>query len=825
MRVRKQQHRSDLTNSLERDPAETRLPYMTTPMIGRDQERAAIMAMLQSGHTRLITLTGAGGVGKTRLAWEAASAFSAETGFGFRFVDLSTVRDATGVALKVAYAFGVKESSDLPIEALLATELRDWYGLLVLDSLEHLLEQATDLVSMLVRECPELTILATSRAPLHLSFEQVFPVSALEAPNNFTRMSAEEAMRYPALQLFALRSQAIDPSFTVNDVNAGAVTEICLRVDGMPLAIELAAAQTRLLGPREISDRLRWGLPSLATGPHDAPPRQRTMAGTVAWSYDLLTDDEQWLFRQLSVFSGGFTLDAVEAISDSAQRSREPLAVLARLVDQNLVGKEERATSGARFRMLEPVHEVAAEMLETAGEGAQAKERHARYFLLLVERQQCYWIKFLSNGWSLVLRIEEDHENLKLALEWFDQHGEVDELARLASALGDFWLLDGHYRVRRRWLERAEQATRGDASELRARVLIAVAAHLGWLGEYQRGIEQSERSLAIAHAVKSHHEIHFAAARSGILAGRLGRFGLAEQYQLDALEAAKWLGEYHWSTATISTIFGHLGNIALFKGEIDLAQQYFDRALEAQRQLGLEEGTTHLAASHPIAGLGDVARAREQLPAAFDRYQRTLVLAWNARDSRYIGIGLGGVAGSLAAAGRWQEAARLFGAVEAFHESAGLVFRETMDRQRALGLPEPWQRAGQPFGQEDHLRHAVLSLNPAPYAAIPDVETAARLWSEGKQDSLPNVIEDVARLSAPFPEPPGTSPADSAGLTRREIEVLRLICAGKSDREIGQELFITRRTAATHVSKTLQKLDVQSRAAAAAWAVRSGVCR
>jgi DNA-binding CsgD family transcriptional regulator len=224
--------------------------------------------------------------------------------------------------------------------------------------------------------------------------------------------------------------------------------------------------------------------------------------------------------------------------------------------------------------------------------------------------------------------------------------------------------------------------------------------------------------------------------------------------------------------------------------------------------------------------MGDAARARGELPLAFERYRRYLELAWKASDARAIGVGLGGVAGTLAAAGRWQEAARLFGASEAFFEAASIPFTlETMDRQRALGLPEPWQRADESFGQENHLREVVLSLNPVSYAEIPDLEAAARFWSEGRQLSVPDAIAEIAQIHTAWPESRSSSPDVLAGLTGRETEVLRLICEGKSDQEIGEALFVTRRTAATHVSSVLHKLGVKSRAAAAVWAVRNGVCR
>jgi non-specific serine/threonine protein kinase len=414
---------------------------------------------------------------------------------------------------------------------------------------------------------------------------------------------------------------------------------------------------------------------------------------------------------------------------------------------------------------------------------------------------------------------------VKLALEWFNQSADTDGLARLASALGDFWLLHGHYQDRRRWLAIADKATCDHVSHVRVAVLVILAVHYSWLGEHEQAIASSERALVMARELRDHGGIYHAAARSGIAAGRPGQFERAQDYQFEALAAARRLDDESWSANAISSVYGHLGNIELSKGDIDAADRYFDQALDEQRRQGYEPGTSHLVACHPIGGMGDAARARGELPLAFERYRRYLELAWKASDARAIGVGLGGVAGTLAAAGRWQEAARQFGASEAFFETASIPFdQETIDRQRALGLPEPWQRPDESFGQEVHLRQVVFTLNPVHYADIPDVEAAARFLSEGRLLSVPDAIAEIAQIQTAWPESRSSSPDVFAGLTGRETEVLRLICEGKSEQEIGEALFVTRRTAATHVSSVLHKLGVKSRAAAAVWAVRNGVC-
>ncbi len=813
------------------------LPRPLTPLIGRDREIAHAAALLGRDDVRLLTITGPGGIGKTRLALAVAAATANAFPDGVWFSPLAAVRHADLVASSIAREIGVREVEGRGIEDGLAVFLRERTALLVLDTFEQVLD-AGPFVAGLLAACPAVKVLVTSRAMLRVSGEHTFALPPLTLPDH-DRASFDRVREAEAVRLFVARAAAAKTDFALTPDNAASVAAICRRLDGLPLAIELAAARVAVFAPDLLLTRLAERLPLLNDGPRDQPPRLRSMRDAIAWSHDLLPEREQIFFRRLSVFEGGCTLEAAEWVSgvgfqrsgaDAATRSRnsdtqhptpDTLDLIVALVGQSLLRPGEEAAGEPRFVLLDTIREFGTERLAQSGEEDEIRRRHAAFFLALAERFST--ARYLPDGERLYERLEADHANLRAALAWFAAQGDADRLLRLAAALLLFWEQRGRLGEGREWLERAVALGRETAAVSLSKGLIALGLAVHLIGDEHRALALLGEGLALGDVAADPYDVFLGLMLSGLTMLRLNDLERSSDLQEQALALLRELADEPWVELAASSVLGHLGNIAVARGDIDRAATAFAEALERQQALGFAPGTSHFTASHPIAGQGDVARARGEHEAALAAYQDALRLGQRFHDTRAIAYALGGVAGTLAASGAWQDAARLFGATEALHEASGIHFDlETMDRQRALGLPEPWYRAGASFGVGQAL-HQALGNRGAAIPAIPEPDGAAAAWAAGRRLSLEEAIaEAMASVVQPAPSPVvlGNSPER---LTPREVEVLRLLAAGKTDREIGETLFVSRRTAATHVARIFAKLGVGSRAAAAAWAVRHGI--
>jgi predicted ATPase/class 3 adenylate cyclase len=461
------------------------LPLQPTPLIGRQREVAEVIDRVQSEEVRLLTLIGPGGMGKTRLALQAAGDLLEEFEDGVFFVALATITDPDLVPSTVAGPLGVKESAQQPLIESLKNYLQKKHLLLLVDNFEQVLDGAS-VVGELVAACPTLKVLATSRTPLRLYGEQEYPVPPLALPDPRVLPPLEVFTQYEAVRLFVERARSVQPNFEVTNESAPAVAEICARLDGLPLAIELAAARVRLLPPQKMLQRLGNRLKLLKGGARDLPTRQQTLRGTIDWSYDLLEEDEKTLFGRLSVFAGGRTLEAIEEICDPEGDLVDGLERVESLLEKSLLRQEEGPKGEPRFVMLETVHEYAREKLVESGEAEEIQRAHAEYFLALAEEAAPRLRTPEDRQW--LERLETEHDNLRAALSWALERGESELALRLGGALGIFWHGHGHLSEGRNWLEEALATDERASAVARVKALEA----LFWLTYDQWDLDRAE---------------------------------------------------------------------------------------------------------------------------------------------------------------------------------------------------------------------------------------------------------------------------------------------------------------------------------------------
>jgi predicted ATPase len=414
------------------------LPFPLTSLIGRERECAEVRELLLRSSVRLLTLTGTGGTGKTRLAIAVAEQVGDAFPDGVTFVSLASIDDPTLVGTNIAQVLGVREAGDRSLDAGLKAALQTSRTLLILDSFEHLIE-AANLVGELLATCPDLTILVTSRSVLHLYGEHDYDVVPLPLPDADAASSLSRLGEVDAVRLFTERARAARARFALTPENAPAVAAICARLDGLPLAIELAAARVRILSPQALLARLEHRLKVLTDGPRDVPQRQQTMRSTIAWSYDLLTDQQQAFLCQLAVFSGGWTIEAAEALGEDGSDVIDDCAAL---VDQSLIRLIEGPTGASRFGMLETIREFALERLAAGGESQTARRSHADYCLQLVDRHAAGMLMRVADQSAILRILDDEHDNLRSALDWLVQY-DPDAALQMASNLWPYWAVRG----------------------------------------------------------------------------------------------------------------------------------------------------------------------------------------------------------------------------------------------------------------------------------------------------------------------------------------------------------------------------------------------
>ncbi|HEX9038605.1 MAG TPA: tetratricopeptide repeat protein [Ktedonobacterales bacterium] len=814
------------------DPSPNNLPLQVNQFIGREREMTAIKGLLTT--TRLLTLTGAGGSGKTRLALQIATDLQKEFADGVWWVELAALSDPLLAPHAVTSVLGIPERAGRPVTEALSDALRRKHLLLVLDNCEHVLAGCVQLIETLLHTCGQVHILVTSREALTISGETTWLVVPLRAPDVSQPPSIEELQSYEAVQLFVERARSVRPSFTLTTENAPAVAQVCHRLDGMPLAIELAAARMRALSAEQIVARLDHAYQLLTGGSRTALPRQQTLRAAMDWSYDLLPAHEQDFFRRLSVFAGSFSFEAAEAICagepGAAGEAYDALDVLSSLIDKSLVVMEQRG-SAARYRLLEPVRQYGQDKLQESGEAAQTRRAHRDWYARLAEQTESETQQAQQEVWFE--RLEEEHDNLRAALGWSLEREEAETAARIAAAIHRFWLLRGHMSEGRSFLERALAAYPAK-TVTRVRALYAAAILASLQDDYSTGKRLAHESLALSRELAERRETGYALYVLGRLARIEGDYAGAARLFEESLALFRQLGRRE----DIALVLSGLGLTVLYLGDSERAAALSEESLEISRELGDSRGIASWLANLSVVMLarGDDTRARalceESLAirralgykggcahslallgritlhqGAYERavacFTESLALRQETGEKEGVAVALEGLAAVAGAQWRPVHAARLYGFAASLRS--------------ALGAPLP------------PIDRPVYQQSVATVHAQLDEPAFLNAWAQGqamtREEALAEAAQVTAQTHAASPSTPmDTTPASPTrvrpfGLTTREIDVLRLVTQGLTTNQIAEQLIISPRTADAHLRSIYSKLAVTSRAAATRTAI------
>jgi predicted ATPase/DNA-binding SARP family transcriptional activator/DNA-binding CsgD family transcriptional regulator len=806
------------------DASRHNLPSRRTSFVGRGREMIEVKRTLSM--TRLLTLTGMGGSGKTRLALEVARDLVGIYPDGVWLVELAPLSEPELVAQEVASTLGVHEQPGRSYLDSLLDTLGDQQMLLLLDNCEHLVDAATQLTTTLLESCPRIRVLATSRERLGVMGELTWPVPCLSVPGAGEVPAVEELEGYESARLFVDRASKRHPDFELTPENARAVARVCTGLEGIPLAIELAAARVGVLSAGQISERLGHLLDLLTRGGRTAGHRHRTLRATLDWSYELLDKPEQALLGSLSTFAGGFTLEAAESVGARGEIQEEDvLELLTILVEKSLVVAEESWERGARYRLLEPIGQYAREKLEANEQAEALRSQHAWFFFALAVEAEPELKGPRQTEW--LDRLETEHDNLRAALSW--ALGRESDLGpRMAGALCLFWYTRGYLSEGTTYLEAVASSDTVPAT-VRARALTG----LGWIaepqgdyerarvayeeslelfrrssdkrgvanalgdlgslaldrGDYQQATSLLEESLTLHRELGSREDIIGILDSLGVLASAKGDPQRSISFFSEALVLSRGIG----NVRRTATSLGNLGITMLVYGDPDRAAVLLDESLASFREIGDNSNIAISLMHSAFAALirGDHERVRVLSDESLELLQR-------AEDRQHIADCLEIMAGGAGARGRAQRAARLWGAAEALREEIGVLLQP--ENRKVLD----------PF-----LAAARSSLGEAAWQVA---------LAEGRAMMPEQAIEYALSAEDPAPSPPviRRPSGDSAVITPREEEVAVLVSRGLTNRQIASVLSISEHTVASHIAKTLKRLGLNSRSRLSAWVAERG---
>jgi non-specific serine/threonine protein kinase len=763
------------------------LPVPVTGLIGRESERDVLQQQLLRPEARLLTLTGVGGVGKTRLALDLATNLQDAFPDGVAWVELGPLADARLVPSTVAAAAGVVPAPGVSDADALVAAWRDRSPLVVLDNCEHLLDACARLAADLLAHCPALRLLATSREPLQITGERQWRVPPLTVPDPEQLPAFDELARSPAVRLFVERAQAVAPAFQLTEHNAAGVVGVCARLDGLPLALELAAPLTRVLAVEQLRERLDDRFRVLTGGGRTAPARQQTLRAAVDWSYDHLDLAARRLFARLGVFAGGFTLEAAEAVgTDDAMG--DVLPVLARLIDASLVVAEVASKGRGRCHLLETLQAYARERLKAEGDLEAARTRHSAFYLRLAERG-VQFVPGFNLSESAIARLVPERHNLRAALDWYREQGQPAAALRLGNVLAGVWYKLGLFAAGLVQLAALVDLARaippsGDSAKL----LQAAGGLAHQRGDYPTARALVDEALAIAQRLDDPLLIAHVLNVLGPIAREQGELATSRRVLEEALARFRDLGDRNQIAAALI----RLGEVTHVEGDYAEAQRYYEASIAVWAEVGLRPPR----AAHV---LGTLALDRGQLPQARHWMLDCLRRQVDQGEATWLHATLAALACVAAAEGRSERALYLAGAMEAQCERAGAVLQPTEQLRFELWL--------------DRARR---SLDP---------ETARAAWAEGYAAPLEQVVAEALEESMAEDGSASRSPDVSSRtvLTRREREVAELLARGvHRDRDLAAVLAIAETTAGLHVRRILAKLGLHSRWEIATWVSGTG---